>query len=405
MGLAKKGVTFRHAFCGASSCSAARSVLLTGMYPHQNGMTGLGHRGWYLNDYQKTLVPVLKRAGYHTALMGESHVAPRGETELLGFDEVLIENSTPTEEMVGIAEAWFAKMPREPWFLSCGFWDTHRTSYREPDPEHTKYGAVMPPFPDKPELREDFAAFRGAVERLDGGIGKVLEALRASGQADNTIIIATTDHAPGFPLYKATVSDKGLGVFVVMSGPGIRQGTVYESMVGHIDIFPTICDLIGIDHPDWLEGKSWLPILKDGRMEPLHEAVFGESNYHAAYEPQRSIRTARYRYFERYDGRTEPVVPNTDEGPTKAFWLSTKPRLYPKYLYDLDIDPNEKQNLAGAPAYTDIEKDLARQLEDWRQQTDDPLLKGDLPLPSTAEANDPDQANSELPTHHVGKNN
>src|SRR6478752_1262259 len=90
LSLAKKGVTFRHAFCVASSCSAARSAILTGMYPHQNGMTGLGHRGWVLYDYEKTLVSVLKKSGYHTVLMGESHITPRSQPEMIGFDEILI---------------------------------------------------------------------------------------------------------------------------------------------------------------------------------------------------------------------------------------------------------------------------------------------------------------------------
>lgn len=54
---------------------------MTSLYPHQNGMTGLAHRGWHLTDYSKTLVAFLNDQGYHTALMGESHITPYDETE------------------------------------------------------------------------------------------------------------------------------------------------------------------------------------------------------------------------------------------------------------------------------------------------------------------------------------
>lgn len=84
-------------------------------------MTGLAHRGWHLTDYSKTLVAFLSAQGHHTALMGESHITPYDETDLIGYDEVVQDNSTPTEEMVQVAEKWFERPPTEPWFLSCGF--------------------------------------------------------------------------------------------------------------------------------------------------------------------------------------------------------------------------------------------------------------------------------------------
>lgn len=397
LNLAKQGTLFRHAFCAASSCSAARASLMTGMYPHQNGMTGLAHRGWYLHDYSKTLVSFLNDQGYHTALMGESHITPYDETDLIGYDEVVQDNSTPTEQMVEVAEKWFDNVPDQPWFLSCGFWDTHRTAYPEPSAERAKYGGVMPGFPDTPDLRADYDAFCQAVERLDDGMGRVFAALDKSGQADNTIVIATTDHAPGFPTYKANVSDKGLGVFMVIRAPGTESGLVYEPIVSHLDIFPTICQLIDADAPDWLEGKSLAPALS-GNTKPLHTAVFGEANYHAAYEPQRSIRTDSYRYFERHNGRNAPVRPNIDDGATKQHWLANNPEYVPQNLYDIINDPLEQHNLAGNPTYADIQAKMSKQLHAWQKKTADPLLKGGLNIPDTAVANNPDQDSSGQPT-------
>lgn len=373
---------------------------MTSLYPHQNGMTGLAHRGWHLTDYSKTLVTFLNDQGYHTALMGESHITPYDETDLIGYDEVVQDNSTPTEEMVEVAERWFEQPPNEPWFLSCGFWDTHRTAYPEPSVERTKYGGVMPGFPDTPELRADYAAFCEAVERLDDGMGRVFAALEKSGQADNTIVIATTDHAPGFPMYKANVSDKGLGVFLVIRAPGTESGLVYEPIVNHLDIFPTICDLIDAETPNWLEGVSLAPALH-GSSVPLHDTIYAEANYHAAYEPQRSLRTEQYRYFERYNEHPQPVRPNIDDGATKQYWLATDPTQSPQNLYDIIRDPLEQHNLADDPDYSEVAHKLSKQLHDWQKQVEDPLLKGKLVAPHIAEINDPDQQGASDPTYRV----
>jgi arylsulfatase A-like enzyme len=360
-------------------------------------MTGLAHRGWYLNDYKKTLVSLINTHGYHTALMGESHITPRGEAHLIGFSEILIDSSTPTPKMVEVAEKWLSAPPKKPWFLSCGLWDTHRTAFPEPLENDVKYGGPITGFPDILELRSDYAAFKRAVNRLDDGIGKVLKALDRTGQIDNTIVIATTDHAPGFPRYKANVSDKGLGVFLIMRLPSFKNGHVYEPIVSHLDLFPTLCEFLDISRPEWLEGKSLAAPL-NGSVEPLHEAVFGEANYHAAYEPQRSIRTDRYRFFERYDGRKEPVRPNIDEGPTKKYWLEHKPKLARQYMFDISVDPLENYNLAESEDYAQDKAKLAAKLRAWQKQTKDPLLEGHIPYPEGAEANDPDQADSGAPT-------
>ena len=129
-------------------------------------------------------------------------------------------------------------------------------------------------------------------------------------------------------------------------------------------------------------------------MQPLHKAVFGESNYHAAYEPQRSIRTSRYRYFERFDNRSEPVRPNIDDSESKKHWLATHARREKYNLFDLSLDPLELHNLAADPEYAETKTHLATQLHQWQKQTHDPLLQGIIPYPASAVANQPDQASA-----------
>ena len=84
--LADQGVMFRNAFCAAPSCSGSRAALLTGEYCHTNGMMGLAHRGFALNDIGHHMVRTLSAAGYHTGLIGEQHVSV--DPAVLGYDIV-----------------------------------------------------------------------------------------------------------------------------------------------------------------------------------------------------------------------------------------------------------------------------------------------------------------------------
>jgi arylsulfatase A-like enzyme len=84
-----------------------------------------------------------------------------------------------------------------------------------------------------------------------------------------------------------------------------------------LDVFPTICDYVAIEHPAWLQGKSFLPVLA-GQVPEINEEIFAEVNYHASYEPKRAVRTSRWKYIRRFGDRKTPVLPNCDDGPSKA---------------------------------------------------------------------------------------
>src|SRR3954454_15975942 len=81
-----QGLLFREAFSAASSCSPSRASFITGQYPHNNGMLGLAHRGFALHDYSHHVVHTLRKAGYHSELIGEQHVSE--DPNILGYDRV-----------------------------------------------------------------------------------------------------------------------------------------------------------------------------------------------------------------------------------------------------------------------------------------------------------------------------
>ena len=135
------------------------------------------------------------------------------------------------------------------------------------------------------------ADFHVSVSKLDDGIGEVLAALRATGMDNNTLVISATDHGIAFPEMKTSLYDAGTGVHLIMRGPGgFEGGKICDTLLSHLDLFPTICDLLGIPDPDFLEGKSFLPVIRDER-DDVNEEIHAELNFHAAYEPKRSVRT------------------------------------------------------------------------------------------------------------------
>jgi arylsulfatase A-like enzyme len=194
--LADQGVMFRNAFCAAPSCSGSRAALLTGEYCHSNGMMGLAHRGFSLYDYDHQLVRILSAAGYHTELIGEQHISADPRT--LGYD-VLHEIADTRVNSVGPAaiEALTSGIP-EPFFMSVGFFETHR-SFFAPSSVRDRVYSLPPPFlPDTPEIREDVAAYKASAGSLDHGVGTVLNAVHETGLDESTLVICTTDHVLPF---------------------------------------------------------------------------------------------------------------------------------------------------------------------------------------------------------------
>jgi arylsulfatase A-like enzyme len=175
-------------------------------------------------------------------------------------------------------------------------------------------------------------------------------------------------------------------------------------MVSHIDIFPTICDLLDIERPSWLQGKSMMPIVRTGVRE-INEEIFAEVNYHAAYEPKRAVRTQRWKYIRHYDGRKHPNLPNCDDGPSKSLWLANGWRersVDTEQLYDLMFDPNETNNVAADPANAKVLADMHRRLDRWMHATEDPVLRGPVKAPRGATANDPDGVSPHEQPKEVG---
>ena len=390
--LAEQGILFRRAYCAAPTCSPSRAALLTGQSPHSAGMLGLANRGFVLADFSQHIIHTLRSAGYNSALSGIQHLTStarhRGAQEI-GYDQIL---TTDHDQAHNAAVDFIMSAPDQPFWLTVGFFENHREFPLEHD---VNPAYVQPPagLPDTPRVRQDMANYIAMAQILDDKVGQVLRALDESGLRDNTLVIYTTDHGIAFPGMKCNLTDAGIGVALIMQGAGLFSGgRVVDAMVSHIDIFPTLCDLLDIESPPWLQGHSILPLLR-GDAESIRDEVFAEVTYHAAYEPKRAVRTERYKYIRRYDKRESPVLSNIDDGLAKSELLEAgyaEQAPAPEQLYDALLDPAEKINLVDKPDFTEVLADMRGRLDRWMRETDDPLLRGPVPAPPGAVANDPD---------------
>lgn len=400
--LADQGIMFRNAFCAAPSCSGSRAALLTGEYCHTNGMMGLAHRGFALADYDHQLVRVLMANGYHSELIGEQHIS--ADPDVLGYSVVHEIPDTWVHSVGPAAIEALRSGIREPFFMSVGFFETHR-SFFEPSSVRDRVYSLPPPFlPDTPEIREDIAAYKASARSLDHGVGSVLNALQETRLDERTLVIFTTDHGLAFPTAKASLLDRGIGVSLIMRGPGFTGGRAVDELVSHLDVFPTVCEVAGIATPAWALGRSLLPLVTGEEPLGTRAEIFSELTYHAAYEPQRAIRTDRYKYIRRFDDYPYPVLPNCDDSPSKNAYLArgwATRGVARESLHDLFFNPGEGRNLVGDADYAGVLAELRERLHEWMVRTNDPLLHGPIAPPLGARINSQTQRSAEEPTQLI----
>ena len=187
---------------------------------------------------------------------------------------------------------------------------------------------------------------------------------------------------PGFhpPQNYKYLKFKGLNI--------LNSGNVINSKVSNIDLLPSVLELIEAKIPENIEGKSFLSILK-GEKKELRKEVYVEQTYHDIYNPMRCIRTDNYKYiknFEKWDILFEIPEDMRDMARMGGVFMNDFPELYKKErmmeeLYDLEKDPNERNNIINDPDYKDIATDLREKLEKWMKRTKDPLLEGKIKHP------------------------
>lgn len=374
--LAGEGILFTAAHATAPLCSPSRGSLFTGRYPQSNGLVGLAHHGWEYRAGVRTLPQLLAEQGWYTALFGMQH-----ETSYpakLGFDEFDVSNSY-CEYVVEQVRSWLGDPPEKPFFLTAGFFETHRP-YPHDRYEPADADAVTLPdyLPDTDDIRQDLADFYGSITVADAAVGQLLDTLEATGLDATTWVVFVTDHGPALPRAKSTLYDAGTGISLIVRPPRNRNSapSVYEELFSGVDLVPTLLELLGIEVPSDVEGLSHARQLVNPTADTVRTEVYTMKTYHDSFDPIRAVRTKDYSYIENYAARPLLDLPwdIADSAPGRVLEpLSQAPRPE-RELYDLGADPTESRNLLSTDATAAAEaigNELALLLNEWRQKTND----------------------------------
>jgi N-sulfoglucosamine sulfohydrolase len=411
--LAADGTRFTNAFCTTSSCSPSRSVILTGLFNHANGMYGLEHGYNHFRSFDnvKSLPVMLDEVGYRTARVGKYHVGP---PEVFRFDRVLGGNSRNPVDMAERSRGVIEEKSDKPFFLYYAPNDPHRGAVakwaelkpnsfgneppgKEPKgvvPVHYKPAdVIVPPFlPDTPACRAELAQYYESISRIDSGVGRLIEILKKAGKFDNTLIIYMSDNGMPFPGAKTTVFEPGLKLPCIVRNPDAKKrGIANEAFISWVDITPTILDFSGVKVPVDQKrlGHSFLPILEQEKPAGWDE-VFASHTFHEVtmYYPMRVVRSGNFKLIWNIAyPLSYPFASDLWGSPT---WQDTLTRgedyIYGKRsvsayehrpqfeLYDLAKDPDELHNLACDATNHDKLAELQQKLRQFQKRTGDPWI-------------------------------
>ncbi|MDZ7615934.1 MAG: sulfatase-like hydrolase/transferase [Patescibacteria group bacterium] len=382
--LVRGGTTFLRAISPNPLCVPARAEIMTGTSGLRGGridmriegkplwaeaMRGAGYHTWYVGKWHNDGRPITRGYEQSLALYASGGRRPvdfptdYAGREVTGYVGWVLQDDdgqrfpelgvglTPniSERFADAAIELIGRKVERPFFLHVNFTAPHdplliptgwEGKYRAEDiPLPANFLAEHPfdhgnfdgrderllPRPRTPaDVRADLAAYYAVISHMDQQIGRILDALKAAGKAENTLVIFTGDHGLAMGSHglrgKQNMYDHTVGVPLVFYGPGVPEGVRTQAQCYLRDVFPTACELCEVAVPEGIDGRSLAPLLR-GRTESPHPCVFGYFG-----DVQRMVRTERWK-------------------------LIHYPQIGKWQLFDLENDPYEMANLADDPKH------------------------------------------------------
>ncbi len=379
--LAAKGVTFAHAYCAAPVCNPSRAALLTGLRPATSGIYNNGNDWRTVVSPELTLISTFRKAGYHVCGSGKIYHGayerdsewdefkhpkggPRSSEPLsagpiaefgpvdasedhwadhqsvdYGIAQLEAKHNKPLFLAIGLHK------PHMPWNVPRKYYDMHPLEsielppYREDDLADLPTEAIEMGRPKEHEKvvkagiwKQAIRAYLAAISFCDAEVGLLVDALDRSPQRDRTIVVLWGDH--GWHLgekhhwRKFALWEEATRAPLIWIVPGVtKAGTRCERTVDFMSIYPTLCELCGIETPSHVQGTSIRKLLADPQAAWDRPALttYGRGNH--------AVRSEGWRYIRYADGGEE--------------------------LYDEASDPYEWTNLANDPQRTGVKSELS----------------------------------------------
>ncbi|MBC7234811.1 MAG: sulfatase-like hydrolase/transferase, partial [Chloroflexi bacterium] len=382
--MAQEGVRFDLAFTAQPVCGPARCLLQTGMYPtvhgcFRNGIplpedaTTLAHRlkavgyevgyigKWHLGGTRDQPVPKERRGGYSDYWLAAdlleftSHPYDGGyfdaDNHFVPFEGYRVDSQTDHA-----IEYLRTRDGHAPFFLFLSYLEPHHQNdynrYVAPRGYAERYANYDPPkdlVGQEGDWRENLPDYYGICASLDENLGRLRAELERLGLAENTVILFTSDHGSHFRTrnaeYKRSCHEASIRIPLVAWGPGFKGDKVVDELVSLIDVPPTLLEVAGIEPPREFHGHSLMPLVRGEKVNWPQEVFVQISEAQVG----RALRTKRWKYgvdAPDRDGRRDPDSPVYVE----------------QYLYDLEADPHERNNLVGDPRYRQVADELAERL-------------------------------------------
>ena len=385
--LADQGVLFTHGFVPMSRCRPSQASLLSGLWPHQNGVyfnVGADHI-----DPDIALPNLLKHAGYATVGEGKFW---EGEARVMGFSNYTIRNY---ETFVRWDQQhlfdWLDENARSaPFFV---WWAPELPHVPHDPPEEllARFPLESIPVPDwftgDEAAREEFRSRERTLLAMDAwlvqGVAKLEEKLRGLGVLDDTLFVFMVDNgwANGC-VSKGWGLDKGLRTPIFFSWPrGFRGGPRSADLVSPVDLYATILDFAGAPIPDGCAGESLRARLEGRPFEPraaLYGALYPLEPAEVSPDPARDAyalwaRSDRWKYILALKDLSAAADAGSEVGEREDIKVSLAPDFARKRggveLYDLANDPHELTNLAGRPEHAETQARLRREVLEWWRAT------------------------------------
>ena len=378
--LAEQGMLFKRAWSTAPVCAAARTALITGVYPPSLGAEHMRSLV-AMPPFMKMYPQYLREAGYYCSNNSKE------DYNLIKPDGVWDDSSSQAH--------WLNRPQDQPFFSVFNYTMTHESQIRASDANttHDPAGVRVPAYqPDTPEVRSNWAQYYDRITQLDAVVADRLNELNEAGLAEDTIVFFYSDHGSGIPRSKRWPYNSGLHVPMILFFPDkwrhlapdeYAAGVKSDRLVDFMDLAPTVLSMVGIEPPTHMQGRAFAGNFQQA-PKPYMMAFRGRMD--ERYDLARAVTDGRYLYMRQYmphriygqyleymfqTQATQVWKRMYDEGhlneAQRRFW-ETKP---PEELYDLEIDNDEIDNLVDSPAHQSKLAELRQVQQAWIREAKD----------------------------------
>jgi len=394
--LASRGLTFNQAYVASAMCQPCRAEFYTGQYPLTNGCAW-NHSA--SRPETKSLPQYLRPLGYRVGISGKVHVRPQKAfpfDKVDGFDPSCVREPTQAHDLSGVRDYMNGDENTDsPFCLVIALVDPHIPWVMGDASQYPLEQIKLPPNLAKtPVTREHYASYLAEITYMDSQVGEILATLEASGKADNTLVLFTSEQGSQFPGCKWTNWNTGLHTALIAVWPGtVAEGKRTDALVQYADIAPTLVDFAKGDVSSLpFDGSSFAGVIR-GESDRHRDFAYGMHNNlpEGPSYPIRSVTDGKFRYIRNLSPCEIYIEKHLMGGgrlnnPYWATWVGAdplkQPEVYqltkrymsrpPEQLYMTTEDSYEMTNLASDPGYTEQRNRLATALDAWMAQQADP---------------------------------